>query len=316
MTERELIYIKTIADEGSISKAAQKLFISQQSLSNHISRLESELNVRLFNRTPRLSLTYTGICLLRTSKQILELEKQIYAQIDDIANERTSRLSIGLTRVRARTILPLILPSYSKLYPDVEVHTTITDNHGLQTKLLSGELDLVICNNPPVVENITHIPLFQDKFCIVVPKDIMLSKYGDSYADSVLAHQRGQEFDSDFFCGLPILMSVGTHVRSAIDRFFQMVGIVPNILMETDDIETLFSLCERGMGIMFSYEKYAQKFLSSLQSSADNSGVLVFPINNESLYGNIKICYLNDRYLNKAARQFVEIAQEKIKFGA
>lgn len=310
MNFTRLRYFVSVAEELNISRAAEKLFISQQSLSNHISRLESELNVRLFSRTPRLALTYTGVCLLRTAKQILELEKQIYTQIDDIANERASSLSIGLTRVRARTILPQVLPSYSRLYPDVEFHTTITDNHGLQTKLLSGELDLVICNNPPVDENITHIPLFQDKFCIVVPKEVMLSKYGDNYTGAVLAHQQGQEFGSDFFEGLPVLMSVGTHVRSAIDRFFHMTGTVPNILMETDDIETLFSLCERGMGITFSYEKYAQKFLSSLQSGEDNFGVLVFPVNNEALYGNIKICYLNDRYLSKAARQFIDIAQE------
>lgn len=313
MNFTSLRYFVSVAEELNISRAAEKLFISQQSLSNHISRLESELNVRLFSRTPRLALTYTGVCLLRTAKQILELEKQIYTQIDDIANERAGSLSIGLTRVRARTILPQVLPPYSKRYPDVEVHTTITDNHGLRTKLLSGELDLVICNNPPIDENITHIPLFQDKFCMVVPKEIMLNKYGDNYTSAVLAYQQGQKFDPAFFDGLPILMSVGTHVRSAIDRFFQITGAVPNILMETDDIETLFSLCERGMGITFSYEKYAQKFLASLQSGETNSGVLVFPINHETLYGNIKICYLNDRYLSKAARQFIDIARETFK---
>lgn len=106
------------------------------------------------------------------------------------AGLRDGSLSIGLTRVRARTILPRILPSYSKRCPDVEVHIIIADHHGLQTKLLSGELDLVICNHPPVDENITHIPLFQNKFCVVVPKEVMLNKYGGKLRRSDLPHQQ------------------------------------------------------------------------------------------------------------------------------
>ena len=316
MNFTSLRYFVSVAEELNVSKASEKLFISQQSLSNHISRLENELNVRLFERNPRLTLTYAGVCLLRIARQILDLEKQIHIQIDDIANERAGSLSIGLTRVRARTILPQILPSYSKRYPRVEVHTTITDNQELQTKLLSGELDLIICNNPPITETTTHIPLLKDKFCVIVPRQLMVEKYPDTYETAIRAYQSGREFHPDFFEGVPVLMSTGTNVRATTDHYFRKIGVSPNILMETSDIETLFSLCERGMGITFSYEKYAQKCLAMSHVNEHESGALIFPIDDEALCGDIRISYRSDRYLTRAARQFIETAQEEISVDA
>lgn len=307
-----LRYFVAVAEELNVSKAAEKLFISQQSLSNHIGRLERELNVQLFERNPRLTLTYAGVCLLRIARQILDLEKQIHSQIDDITNERAGSLSIGLTRIRARTLLPQILPTYSKRYPNVEVHTTITDNQELQTKLLSGELDLIICNNPPLTENTAHIPLLKDKFCVIVPRQFMIEKYPDTYESAIRAYQNGRKFTPDFFANMPVLMSTGTNVRSTTDRFFQKSGVFPNVLMESNDIETLFSLCERGMGITFSYEKYAQKFFAISRDNEHDASALIFPVEDESLSGDIRISYCSDRYLTRAAKQFIEIAQEEI----
>ena len=308
-----LRYFTIVADELNISRASEKLFISQQSLSGYINRLEEELGVRLFERSPRLSLTYAGTCLLSIARQILDLEKQIHIQLDDIANERAGKLSIGLTRVRARTLLPQILPTYSKSYPRVEVHTVIADNSILHEKLSKGELDLIICNSPLNSDNTTNVPLLQDRFCVIVPIALMRSRYPDTWESVCRGYQNGHPFTADFFQHVPVLLSTGTHVRMMTDRFFQRLNITPNVSMETNDIETLFSLCERGMGITFSYERYAQKLLPLERSYlGTDDGALIFPVNDEALCGQIKISYRNDRYLSRAAQYFIETAQTEI----
>lgn len=312
MNFTSLRYFITVAEELNVSRAAEKLFMSQQSLSSHINRLEAELNTRLFDRNPRLSLTYAGTRVLRISEQILSLERQIHVELDDIANERTGTLSIGLTRYRARTILPLVLPTYSTLYPGVELHTVITDNRELHEKLLSGELDLIICNDPPPAENTESIPLLKDKFCVVVPKKIMQMKYPDTYENAITAYQKGYPLDGGFFENIPTLLSVGTHVRQATDRYFHQLNVTPNVVMETNDIETLFGLCEEGMGITFSYADYAQRCYSLERHDLRNFGICIFPIEDATLAGNIKINYRSDRYLNYAGRRFIEIAIEQI----
>ena len=71
-----LKYFLLVAEELNITRAAERLFISQQSLSNHISNMEKELDVKLFTRSPKLSLTYAGDLLVETATQILDLHSQ------------------------------------------------------------------------------------------------------------------------------------------------------------------------------------------------------------------------------------------------
>ena len=315
MNFTSLRYFVHVAEELNISRSAEKLFISQQSLSSHINRLEDELNVKLFLRTPRLSLTYAGICLLRISKQILDLERQIHIQLDDIANERTGSLSIGITRTRARIILPQILPVYSKRYPAVELHTAIGDNQEIYTKLLSGELDLIVSLRPEPNTEVESLPLTTDKICAIVPHVTMLRLYPDSCEAAIRAFSNSQDFSLASFPGEPVLLSSGTHVRRAIDRYFLKNDLHPKIIMETNDIETLFSLCEKGMGITFSFENYAKKFLRPDPEKLMQRSAHIFPINDPELCGHICISYLKKRYLSRAARSFIELSREAIVNG-
>ena len=73
-----------VAEELNITRAAERLYISQQSLSNHISNMERELDVKLFTRSPKLALTYAGNLLVDTASQILELNSQYLAKVGDI----------------------------------------------------------------------------------------------------------------------------------------------------------------------------------------------------------------------------------------
>lgn len=137
--------------------------------------------------------------------------------------------------------------------------------------------------------------------------------YPDTYETAIRAYQNGHPFSAEFFKDTPVLMSTGTHVRFAADRFLQKLGVSPEIIMETNDIETLFSLSECGMGVTFSYEKYAQKSLAINSANDGKYTALIFPVHDEALCGNIMINYRRDRYMTRAARHFIEIAQEVLR---
>lgn len=79
-----LKYFLMVAEELNITRAAERLYISQQSLSNHISNMERELDVKLFTRSPKLSLTYAGGLLVETATQILDLYSQYQTKVGDI----------------------------------------------------------------------------------------------------------------------------------------------------------------------------------------------------------------------------------------
>lgn len=89
MTSKELLYVKTIAEEKNISKAAQKLFVAQPSLSQSLQRIEDALGTRLFNRTAGgLTLTYAGEKYYQMAAQILKMYDDFETEVSDINNLR------------------------------------------------------------------------------------------------------------------------------------------------------------------------------------------------------------------------------------
>ena len=107
-----LEYFLVASEELNFTKAAKRLYISQQSLSNHISNLEKEFGVTLFNRTVPLTLTYAGQVLQKRARQFLDLREETYHEIDDIKDFTKGQLIIGMSHTRGRKILPEILPVY------------------------------------------------------------------------------------------------------------------------------------------------------------------------------------------------------------
>ena len=86
MTQRELIYVKTIADEGSISKAAQKLYVTQPSLSHCVQRIEESLGTKLFVRNPTgLTLTYVGERYYSVATEILQIYNDFELEVGEIS---------------------------------------------------------------------------------------------------------------------------------------------------------------------------------------------------------------------------------------
>ena len=90
-----LEYFLVAAEELNFTKAAKKLFISQQSLSNHISNMEKEFDVILFNRTTPLTLTYAGQALKAKARQMLELRDETYRELSDIKDFSVGSLPWG-----------------------------------------------------------------------------------------------------------------------------------------------------------------------------------------------------------------------------
>ena len=98
MTTKELLYVKTVADEKNISKAAKKLFIAQPSLSQSIQRIEESVGTELFNRTSGgLTMTFAGERYYHMAVQVLKLYQDFEMEISDINNLKTGRIHLGTT---------------------------------------------------------------------------------------------------------------------------------------------------------------------------------------------------------------------------
>lgn len=306
-----LEYFLAVAEELNITRAAKRLYISQQSLSSHISNMEKEFGTQLFNRTMPLTLTYAGRALKVRAKQLLDLKDETYRELADIKDFTTGQLSIGVSHTRGRFLLPAILPAYKEKFPNIELHLVEGNSQELSTALIHGEIDLMIDLLPFKAENVEAVPICEEEILLVVP-DQILNRYFPGQQKEI-KKELEENPDIQLLKDCPyLLIHKGNRVRTIADEIFEDAQLSPTILLETENIETVLALAVKGMGITF----YPRMFVSDSQNAGDapvkKSGLNYFSLNYRRSHGVLAFGCHKGRYLSQATEEFIRIAKESI----
>ena len=282
-----LEYFLVAAEELSFTKAARRLFISQQSLSSHIANMEKELDIALFHRTSPLTLTYAGQVLKERARQMLQLREETYREIADIKDFSKGQLVIGMSHTRGRRVLPEILPVYKEQFPNIELHLKEGNSSELDADLIRGDVDLIIGMLPFRVENIETVPLCDEEILLAVPDSVLEKTYPGQAAQ--VKKQLSQCADLRLVQDCPfLLIHKGNRVRTLADEMFEEAQITPRVVLETENIETVMALAIKGMGITF------------------------YSLNSPRARGVLGIGYHKGHYMSQATREFIRIAKETI----
>lgn len=299
-------YFLVAAKELNFSKAAEKLYISPQSLSTHIAKLENELGVDLFYRDHPMRLTYAGEILERCGKEILNKKVQILDELRDIADSKRGKLSIGISHTRGLVFLPLVLPRFHREYPGVEMKILEAPTSKLDNALANGEIDLMISLTPFSNENVESVELCKEEILMLIPDEI-LNEYFPDNQDEVLDRLR-KNLDFQLIKDCPFLMlHTENRVRVIADRVLNQKLVKPNILLEVENIETLLELSRRGMGITF----YPHS-LQSYSTAEKFQGLHIVKVPYEKTQA-IGVGYLRNRFLSQAGREFIRMLKEVIQ---
>jgi DNA-binding transcriptional LysR family regulator len=146
MDVRQLEYVVAIAEEGSFTRAAQRCHIVQSALSHQVARLESELGVKLFERTSRsVRLADAGLLLLPYARQVLGDMAEARNAIDALAGITRGRLRIGMTQTAGRALdLITTIGEFHRQYPEIELSTLSGPGGELIDAVHDGQLDLAV----------------------------------------------------------------------------------------------------------------------------------------------------------------------------
>ena len=143
MDTRQMEYIIQISEERSITKAAEKLFITQSALNQQLQKLEKELGLPLFVRTRSdWHLTPAGEIYVNTARQILNLKKDAYSQIQDFKESGNRRISLGLIPERGVNMFTAIYPEFHRKFPDIRIEPVECNVRTMQNLITRNELDL------------------------------------------------------------------------------------------------------------------------------------------------------------------------------
>jgi LysR family cyn operon transcriptional activator len=243
LNDRQLQYILKIAKEGNITVAAQKLNISQPSLSNLLSRIEEALGAKIFDRsTSPLALTYTGEKYVQAAEKILGVLNELQHQIDDIQDSQTGRLNIGCGPQSSPVFIPPLLPRLLEQYLGVQYTLTEDSFSVLEEQLLTGNLDIILnvreLNNSSIESEL----LGKEEMLLLAPPGFRpasaFTKDGRSYPCIKLHLEKDIPF---------VLMKPKHHLRIMVDKIFAGINFIPTILLETDSWETCLRMAEKGI---------------------------------------------------------------------
>lgn len=304
-----LEYFLVVAEELNFTKAAKKLFISQQSLSSHISKLENDLGVELFDRTIPLTLTPAGKSLVKNATKMLDLKKQSVKELADIKDFKRGDLYIGASHTRGRAFLPEILPDYSERFPNITLHLLEGNSKELDVALFNGDVDLIVGMIPFNVQNIETVPLCNEEVLMIVPDKILMKYFPDNYDEIKAKLEKG--VDIKLLKDCPFLMvNARNTVRIIADEMFNENQIKPNVILETESIETVLALSVKGMGITF-YPRTLMKNKNLVFDKSTLEDTSIYHLQYNKTHGTLAIGYKKNRYLSQAAKEFIKLAKEK-----
>ena len=249
MNTKDIEYFLMVYQCGSITKAAEALYIAQPALSRYISNLESQLNVTLFNRKKSpLELTPAGVRFLKYAQTIELLDRQLKEDFG-VINQTLGHVSLGVPPLLGDYILPKILPPFRMKLSGVKVDLTIENTKGLQRKLLSGELDLAILSSPLQSSEVVTTLLVNDPFYLITN----LSHPVTINSDGKLGTMENplpisiQQFQSDVF----IMLAPEKSFHKTVTDLFNFYGFKPFDTISVPSMNIAADLVREGIGVSF-----------------------------------------------------------------
>lgn len=308
MNTKSFKYVLCVNKYRSISKAAEKLFISQPTLSQHIQKLEKELCTEFFDRTSSpLSLTYAGERFLHYSVQILNLETQLTQELNDISDLYTGRITIGISSSQGNSLLPLLLPKYKDIFPGVKVLLIEEKAEKLEELADQGIVDIIISNLPIQNKDLDYEILCLDQVLLAVPENLLPISIDKSSInkDRYFVNERidiNQLQNCQF-----LLLQQGHRVRQITDIIFKDTNIKPNVYLESINIESLYTLASIGMGITFIPKSLATKYNSFEHKKAALFPVYFFSVSSLIANYSLVVAYSTHRNLSIPSKEFIKL---------
>ena len=237
-TLRQLQYFVAVAEQGSVTRAAHTLSISQSSVTEALKELETDLGVALFERHPRgLSITHNGHQFLRHATRILATVSDARSSFKAERNVKGGRLAIGVTSLVAGYVLSDLLARYRRACPEVEVTATEDNGAYLEHLLIGGELDVAVM----VISNLRDRMALQAEILETSPYRLWLPLgHPLVSADFVTVADVARE---------PLIMLTVDEIEENTGKLLTALGARPQVAFRTRSVEAVRSLVATGAGI-------------------------------------------------------------------
>ncbi len=234
-----ITYFIALYEEGSFTRAAERLSLSQPALSMAISKLEKDIGVQLFVKKGRkLLFTSQGKRLYDVSKESYSNMQDVIASLKDEAQGKLGTIDIGYIYTLGTHFIPALLRDFRLSMEErrIDYKCYVGSTRALIKGLIDGKHDIVFSSSVEEVEDIEFIPIYKERLVLVVPTNHRL-------ADKKIIDLASIKEDRHIF------YDKNSGIRPLIDRLFKQAGIMPNIDFEIEDDSCVAGLVASGLGV-------------------------------------------------------------------
>ena len=298
MDTRQFRYIQTIAECGSVSKAAEKLFISQSGLNQQLIRIEKELGTTIFERdTHHLKITDAGQVVLAHAREAIFLEERMQAQISDVLDGTVGEIRLNLAMEQGTTLFCSVFPRFHEKYPHIRFRLEDQKVYDQYAMLLEKKLDIgMVFISKREIKEFEYVHIASERFLLGIPADHRLARLyqptedGD-YPEMDLVLCQGEPFS---------LMFAGSTMRQVIDPCFEEAGFVPDIMFESRMNNITALLVSSGICLTILPESQARLYRENIRW---------FRLASNPTWESCFI-YHHENPPRKAARYFIQLGVE------
>ena len=294
MNLKQLESFALIIESRSFSQAAKKLFLTQPTISSHISLLEKELNTQLLIRTTKdVHPTEEGKKLYTYAKQILNIQNRIFQEFN-VTSEESNLLTLGASTIPEQYILPEVLPKYIRKNKS-ELKILQGDSSEVIEKIINKEVEVGLVGTEIENSSLVFEPFYKDKLVIITPVN-----------DKYLKMKKEGFYVKDLLKEPIIMREEGSGTRKEIREFLKAHNFdinKLNVIATLNSIEAIKKSVRNNMGISIVSNLAVEDF-------AKDNKVLVFEFEEMNMYRNLYIVRNKEMYMSKCALKFIKFMRE------
>ena len=297
MNLKQAHYVKTIAQCGSLTTAARKLYVSQPSLSQMLRQIEDEIGLPIFDRSVYpFRITFAGEKYLEAAEAMLAANARLESQLREIRQENSGKLRLGISVSRAMQVLPLVLPVFTRRYPHVELALTESGSASLEELVRRGEIDLALAAMESTGANMAYQLLEKETIGILAGADSHIAKRLASGTPVTLADAREDSF---------ISLREGHSLRVVQDKLFRTHDFAPKILLETDALEVGKRVALDTGACMLITDIYMDAYTRQKQGA-------FFPLADYDNHRHFYACCRKDGFIPRYIQDFIRITTDAL----
>lgn len=289
MELRQLAYFQMASRMKNITRAARRLKVSQPNITVAIKKLETELGVKLFDRSQKqLTLTPEGAVFLKRIELALRNIDDAILEVNDYKQLQKGTIKIGIPPMMGAYLFPKVFSGFRHLHPKLDVLLFEEGSLSIREKLESDELDFGIIIVPESTPNLNVLKMSCNQLMVCVSAKSSLAKKKEITPEDIA--------ESDL-----IMLKEGAYLREVVQGKLSALKISPRTVLESSQIVTIKGLVAHQVGIAFLLDFICK----------DSHEIKAVPFC-EPVFVNIGLAWKKDRYVSKAAQAFIDFCKQPL----